>query len=108
VQFTATGPPSHTRRPAPATIGLPHRWLNARAATADGHGHPTDDPKPVLGVLLYGYCLGLGGVRSGVKAAARHPQSAQAVAAHGDATDSHAGHRLNRDQGGAIVAVSKA
>ncbi len=24
----------------------------------DGHGHPAYDPKTLLGVLLYGYCLG--------------------------------------------------
>jgi transposase len=24
----------------------------------DGHGHPAYDPKLLLGVLLYGYCLG--------------------------------------------------
>jgi transposase len=28
-----------------------------RAHRADGHGHPAYDPKLVLGVLLYGYCL---------------------------------------------------
>jgi transposase len=26
---------------------------------ADGHGHPAYDPKTLLGVLLYGYCLGV-------------------------------------------------
>jgi transposase len=26
---------------------------------ADGHGHPAYDPKLLLGVLLYGYCLGV-------------------------------------------------
>jgi transposase len=25
----------------------------------DGHGHPAYDPKTLLGVLLYGYCLGM-------------------------------------------------
>jgi transposase len=30
-----------------------------RAHRADGHGHPAYDPKLVLGVLLYGYCLGV-------------------------------------------------
>jgi transposase len=25
----------------------------------DGHGHPAYDPKTLLGVLLYGYCLGV-------------------------------------------------
>src|SRR6266545_4516235 len=25
----------------------------------DGHGHPAYDPKPLLGVLLYGYCIGV-------------------------------------------------
>jgi transposase len=25
----------------------------------DGHGHPAYDPKALLGVLLYGYCLGV-------------------------------------------------
>jgi hypothetical protein len=25
----------------------------------DGHGHPAYDPKLLLGVLLYGYCLGV-------------------------------------------------
>jgi transposase len=26
---------------------------------ADGHGHPAYGPKTLLGVLLYGYCLGV-------------------------------------------------
>jgi transposase len=30
-----------------------------RAHRADGHGHPAYDPKTLLGVLLYGYCLGV-------------------------------------------------
>jgi transposase len=30
-----------------------------RAYRADGHGHPAYDPKTLLGVLLYGYCLGV-------------------------------------------------
>jgi transposase len=30
-----------------------------RAHRDDGHGHPADDPKLLLGVLLYGYCLGV-------------------------------------------------
>jgi transposase len=30
-----------------------------RAHRADGHGHPAYDPKLLLGVLLYGYCLGV-------------------------------------------------
>ena len=25
----------------------------------DGHGHPAYDPKTLLGVLLYGYCIGV-------------------------------------------------
>ncbi|HZC99220.1 MAG TPA: transposase [Actinomycetes bacterium] len=25
----------------------------------DGHGHPASDPKTLLGVLLYGYCIGV-------------------------------------------------
>jgi hypothetical protein len=25
----------------------------------DGHGHPTDDSKLLLGVLLHGYCIGV-------------------------------------------------
>src|ERR671931_2665426 len=29
------------------------------AYRADGHGHPAYDPKTLLGVLLYGYCLGV-------------------------------------------------
>ena len=29
-----------------------------RAHRDDGHGHPAYDPKLLLGVLLYGYCLG--------------------------------------------------
>jgi transposase len=29
------------------------------AHRADGHGHPAYDPKTLLGVLLYGYCLGV-------------------------------------------------
>jgi transposase len=29
------------------------------AHRADGHGHPAYDPKLLLGVLLYGYCLGV-------------------------------------------------
>jgi Transposase domain (DUF772) len=29
------------------------------AYRADGHGHPAYDPKRLLGVLLYGYCLGV-------------------------------------------------
>src|SRR6266498_4924643 len=30
-----------------------------RAHRDDGHGHPAYDPKTLLGVLLYGYCLGV-------------------------------------------------
>jgi transposase len=30
-----------------------------RAHRVDGHGHPAYDPKTLLGVLLYGYCLGV-------------------------------------------------
>ena len=30
-----------------------------RAHRTDGHGHPAYDPKLLLGVLLYGYCLGV-------------------------------------------------
>jgi transposase len=30
-----------------------------RVYRADGHGHPAYDPKTLLGVLLYGYCLGV-------------------------------------------------
>src|SRR6266508_3063044 len=30
-----------------------------RAHRADGHGHPAYDPKLLLAVLLYGYCLGV-------------------------------------------------
>jgi transposase len=30
-----------------------------RAHRADGHGHPAYDPKLLLGVLLYAYCLGV-------------------------------------------------
>jgi transposase len=30
-----------------------------RAHRNDGHGHPAYDPKLLLGVLLYGYCLGV-------------------------------------------------
>jgi transposase len=30
-----------------------------RCYRADGHGHPAYDPKTLLGVLLYGYCLGV-------------------------------------------------
>jgi transposase len=30
-----------------------------RAHRNDGHGHPAYDPKTLLGVLLYGYCLGV-------------------------------------------------
>jgi transposase len=30
-----------------------------RAHRDDGHGHPAYDPKLLLGVLLYGYCLGV-------------------------------------------------
>jgi transposase len=30
-----------------------------RAHRDDGHGHPAYDPKTLLGVLLYGYCIGV-------------------------------------------------
>jgi transposase len=30
-----------------------------RQHRADGHGHPAYDPETLLGVLLYGYCLGV-------------------------------------------------
>jgi transposase len=30
-----------------------------RVYRADGHGHPAYDPKVLLGLLLYGYCLGV-------------------------------------------------
>jgi transposase len=30
-----------------------------RSYRTDGHGHPAYDPKTLLGVLLYGYCLGV-------------------------------------------------
>src|ERR687887_1156379 len=30
-----------------------------RAHCDDGHGHPAYDPKTLLGVLLYGYCIGV-------------------------------------------------
>src|SRR5919199_6727022 len=30
-----------------------------RAHRSDGHGHPAYDPKTLLGVLLYAYCLGV-------------------------------------------------
>src|SRR5215207_9256530 len=30
-----------------------------RAHRDDGHGHPAYDPKLLLGVLVYGYCLGV-------------------------------------------------
>src|ERR687887_969930 len=30
-----------------------------RAHRDDGHGHPAYDPKTLVGVLLYGYCLGV-------------------------------------------------
>jgi transposase len=30
-----------------------------RAHRADGHGHPAYDPKTLLGVLLYAYCIGV-------------------------------------------------
>jgi transposase len=30
-----------------------------RAHRNDGHGHPAYDPKTLLGVLLYGYCIGV-------------------------------------------------
>ena len=31
-----------------------------RAHRDDGHGHPADDPKTLLGVLLYAYATGCG------------------------------------------------
>jgi transposase len=30
-----------------------------RGYRADGHGHPAYDPKTLLGVLLYGYAIGV-------------------------------------------------
>jgi transposase len=30
-----------------------------RQHRADGHGHPAYDPKLLLGVLLYAYCVGV-------------------------------------------------
>jgi transposase len=30
-----------------------------RSHRADGHGHPAYDPKLLLGVLLYAYCMGV-------------------------------------------------
>src|SRR6266511_266431 len=30
-----------------------------RPYRTDGHGHPAYDPKLLLGVLLYGYCIGV-------------------------------------------------
>jgi transposase len=30
-----------------------------RTHRADGHGHPAYEPKTLLGVLLYGYCIGV-------------------------------------------------
>ena len=30
-----------------------------RSYRADGHGHPAYDPKTLLSVLLYGYCIGV-------------------------------------------------
>jgi transposase len=33
--------------------------LFLRAYRADGHGHPAYDPKTLLGVLLYGYAIGV-------------------------------------------------
>jgi transposase len=34
-----------------------------RAHRDDGHGHPAYDPKTLLGVLLYAYCVGVGSSR---------------------------------------------
>jgi transposase len=34
-----------------------------RAHRDDGHGHPAYDPKTLLGVLLYGYCVGVSSSR---------------------------------------------
>jgi transposase len=47
-----------------------------RAHRADGHGHPAYDPKLVLGVLLYGYCLGCAPPGSSNGAAPRTSPSA--------------------------------
>jgi transposase len=33
--------------------------LFLRRYQADGHGHPAYDPKTLLGVLLYGYAIGV-------------------------------------------------
>jgi transposase len=33
--------------------------LFLHAYRADGHGHPAYDPKTLLGVLLYGYAIGV-------------------------------------------------
>src|SRR6266699_4300419 len=37
-------------------LDLAHLYQQHRA---DGHGHPAYDPKLLLGVLLYGYCIGV-------------------------------------------------
>jgi hypothetical protein len=47
-----------------------------RAHRDDGHGHPADDPKLLLGVLLYGYCPGCAPRGSSSSAAPRTSPSA--------------------------------
>src|SRR6266487_3368670 len=43
-----------------------------RQHRADGHGHPAYDPKLLLGVLLYGYCLGVRSSRTIARFRVRH------------------------------------
>jgi transposase len=54
--LVAGGPPRlvHPRRGDQLDLAPFHR-----AHRDDGHGHPAYDPKLLLGVLLYGYCIGV-------------------------------------------------
>jgi transposase len=45
--------PRHGRRARPCAFPFDRQYRN------DGHGHPAYDSKTLLGVLLYGYCIGV-------------------------------------------------
>jgi hypothetical protein len=65
-----------------------------RGYRADGHSHPAYDPKTLLGVLLYGYAIG---VRSSRQIERRC--HAQVVAAPDQATSGQPGDHLSHNPG---------
>jgi transposase len=110
-------PPRHGRHGKPRKDGKPsasrsdglRAAMTAKLQSEDGkacYAKRKQTVEPVFGHIKDGRgaavpAPGASRVRGGVEAVVRHPQPAQAVAAHGHATSSHAGQRLSRDPGAA-------